>query len=79
VVFVNGWEYSNGCATEFATAVEADLPLYVEDLTPLDPRIGIGKLAAAVAELERLGEDTALLRRSWQAAERALALRNGER
>jgi hypothetical protein len=62
VVFNAAWEYSNGCAFEFAVACEAGLELFDAELLPVPVAEGIDRLAAAAADLETKGYDAQRLR-----------------
>lgn len=64
VVFGRDWQYSNGCAFEFAVAVDAGLPVFAEDGTPISLEQGRALIAAAVAAVEADGFDAADLRQS---------------
>jgi hypothetical protein len=72
VVFANGWQYSNGCVTEFTTAVRNGIPTLTEDLTPLPPHEGAQMVSAAVAELTRVGDEPVRLRAALAGVEQAL-------
>lgn len=63
VVFGRDWEYSNGCAFEFAVAMDAGLPVFTEDGAPISLEQGRGLIAAAAAAIEADGFDGAELRR----------------
>lgn len=78
IVFANGWQYSNGCVAEFATAVDAQIPMYTEDLNEIHPIHGIALVDNAIAELQGLGEEPSFLR-SWLATARESLARRGER
>jgi hypothetical protein len=62
VVFGRDWQYSNGCAFEFAVATDAGLPVFDEDGTPISLEQGRALIAAASAEIEAEGFDAAELR-----------------
>jgi hypothetical protein len=61
VIFLNGWQYSNGCANEFWTAKKAKLKTVREDLTSLSRTEGLRLLRSAVTEYERHGLPSAFL------------------
>ena len=63
VVFGRDWQYSNGCAFEFAVAMDAGLPVFDEDGTPISLEQGRALIAAAAAEIEADGFDATELRR----------------
>ena len=42
VVFADGWQFSTGCVSEFATALRTGKKVYAQSLTPLTPREGLG-------------------------------------
>lgn len=62
VYFSEDWEYSSGCAFEFAVARDAGLPTFHADGRELSLEDGIDRIAAAAAELEAEGLDTRLFR-----------------
>jgi hypothetical protein len=51
VVFRDGWQYSNGCAYEFAVAHEAGLEVVTDDWSPLSSADGRALLVAATEDL----------------------------
>ena len=59
VVFADGWQYSTGCAAEFGAALRVRARLLTERLEPLASAEGLALLAAAVAEMEAMDEETA--------------------
>jgi hypothetical protein len=68
--FNDGWEYSNGCAFEFAVASDAGLPTCDVAGRALTVEAGRERLEAAARELEAAGFDASRLRQSlgWLAA-----------
>ncbi|HYN19491.1 MAG TPA: DUF4406 domain-containing protein, partial [Thermoanaerobaculia bacterium] len=64
VYFGDDWEYSNGCAFEFAVAHDAGIPTYDAGGESLTLEQGVEKIVAAVAELEAEGFDASKLRES---------------
>ena len=70
VYFHPDWEYSNGCAFEFAVAQSAGLPTFDAAGRPLDRAAGTERLTAAVRALTGAGFDPAGLRQalSWLGA-----------
>lgn len=64
VVFGRDWEHSNGCAFEFAVAMDAGLPVFDEAGAPISLEQGRVLIAAAAAAIEADGFDAAELRRS---------------
>jgi hypothetical protein len=64
VFFNDGWEYSNGCAFEFAVAQSEALPTFDAAGEPLARAAGIERLTTAARELAGGGFDTAGLRRA---------------
>jgi hypothetical protein len=62
VAFVDGWEYSNGCAFEFLTAVRTVKDLMDEHLQPLAPASGVKLVESAIPEIMHLGEDATFLK-----------------
>jgi hypothetical protein len=64
VIFADGWQFSHGCVTEFATAVECGAQLLNQNLVPLTSEGGSALVAKAMAELDGLSEDTDSLRRA---------------
>jgi hypothetical protein len=71
--FLDGWNYSVGCTTEFACAVELGLPTFTEHLGPLSMSSGRRLIETAIDEYVEAGLDPELLRRSLVAAEKAAA------
>lgn len=57
VVFAHGWEYSTGCTLEFSAALERDLPIYDDDVKPIDLRVIRSRLMQAEWELRDAGLD----------------------
>jgi hypothetical protein len=68
--FHQDWEYSNGCAFEFAVAQSERMPTFDAAGRPLDRAAGTERLAAAVRALTGAGFDPAGLRQalSWLGA-----------
>ena len=62
VDFSEDWEYSSGCAFEFAVALDAGLPTFYADGRDLSLEEGRSRIAAAVGELEAQDLDVAPLR-----------------
>lgn len=62
VYFSPDWEYSSGCAFEFAVARDAGLPTFYADGREMSLEQGRARIAAAAQELEALGLDPAPLR-----------------
>lgn len=55
VAFADGWQYSTGCALEFAACSEAGLMLLDSDLLPLSNARAVDLLAQAISELVAAG------------------------
>ena len=72
VIFVTGWEYSVGCATEFAEAVRLQLPTFTQDLTPLDVDTAIKLMEKAVEEYRNKRGAPVKLRRSLDAVKQSV-------
>lgn len=79
VVFVDGWQYSTGCAVEFAAAVRHRLALLDENLTAFEPARGVKLLAAGIADLSKAGLDVRLLANAAEEASSATGLPVGPR
>lgn len=62
VYFSPDWEYSSGCAFEFAVARDARLPTFYADGRDMSFAEGRGRIVAAADELEAEGLDVAPLR-----------------
>jgi hypothetical protein len=62
VWFNRNWQFSNGCALEFAVAQNAGLPTFDHAGNPLGCREGIELLMAAIVQLEADGFDASTLR-----------------
>jgi hypothetical protein len=69
VIFLDGWQYSNGCANEFLTAVRTRLKTVREDRTSLSRKEGLRLLRNAATEYERHGLPAAFLVNVIQALE----------
>jgi hypothetical protein len=67
IVFLDGWNYSSGCAYEFLTGVRRGLDLRRVDGSNITAPEGIGLLSSGAKDLEGLGADTVFLR--WVAEE----------
>lgn len=74
MLFLDGWQYSVGCAIEFSTALQLGLPTLTEHLMPMDTHSAIALLREAVNEYARQGLSPELLRRSLRTAESAAAI-----
>lgn len=61
VVFVDGWEYSNGCSFEFLVAHKNRIPALTSTGSPITLASGIRMIAAAVERIEHLDEHSAFL------------------
>jgi hypothetical protein len=61
VWFNRNWQFSNGCAFEFAVALDAGLPTLDRDGKPLERSVGIKLIESAIRELEHDGFDAAKL------------------
>jgi hypothetical protein len=72
--FNRNWEFSNGCAFEFAVAHDAGLPTFDQGGNTIDLRAGIRALEAAVEALESEGIPCVKLRENL---ERLQAVRVG--
>ena len=70
VHFNAAWEYSNGCAFEFAVAQSEELPTFDACGQPLSRGAGIARLTAAAQELAAAGFDAGGLHQAlgWLAA-----------
>lgn len=62
VVFAPGWEYSNGCALEFAAACNAGAELLSSTFRPLAVQEGARMLERAARKLAAVGADDSALR-----------------
>lgn len=54
-VFVDGWEYSTGCAIEILTAYRKGIPVLDQNLAPLAPEAAIALVERAVADFHAAG------------------------
>ncbi|MGE5829560.1 MAG: hypothetical protein ACM30G_14550 [Micromonosporaceae bacterium] len=75
ILFVDDWQYSVGCTTEFRAALRLGLPLVDQRFEPLTYREGVRLLEAAVAEVDDAPGSGHLLRNEL-AAIRALLEEN---
>jgi hypothetical protein len=62
VVFLDGWQYSNGCSYEFLTADRCKATLLDERCRPLGREETIRLIHQAIDELEKASTDTGFLR-----------------
>lgn len=62
IYFSEDWEYSSGCAFEFAVGLDAGLPTFRADGRELSLEEGMSRIAAAIADLDAEGLDVAPLR-----------------
>lgn len=62
VWFNTNWQYSNGCTFEYMAAHAAGIPTLDKEGNPLDPPQALTLIAAAIAELDAKGIDTAKLK-----------------
>lgn len=70
VVFADGWHFSTGCVTEFATALRTNKRVCTQSLAPLTQDEGIQMISKAIREFDRLHVDSGSLRRGLQAVQR---------
>ena len=75
LIFVDGWQYSVGCTTEFAEGARLGLPLFTEHCRQLDVSSGLSLVRAALEEYQAAHVDSTPLRRALQLAEKAVPLR----
>lgn len=68
VVFNEGWQLSNGCAAEFATAALSGHELFNHRLEPMSVEEGVELIESSYQRLMSVGLDTTLLRRAAEAA-----------
>ena len=61
VVFVEGWQYSNGCAYEYLIAVQKGIAAVDTQEASIPLNIAIPMLRAAISELNESGIDTGFL------------------
>jgi hypothetical protein len=73
VYFNDGWEFSNGCAFEFAVAQDAGLPTFNAACQPLTTRESIARLSAAIDSLQREHIDSDGLARNLELLKTAIA------
>lgn len=71
VVFADGWQFSTGCVSEFATALRTGKKVYTQSLAPLTQHDGLTMVANAADEFDTLNVDSRPLRRAMRVAERA--------
>jgi hypothetical protein len=67
VVFIDDWQFSNGCAEEFLIATSLKLPTFNEYGQPITLSQAAGLVEAAVAETRRFGGPTKSLERTHAA------------
>jgi hypothetical protein len=73
IVFVDGWQYSVGCTIEFAEAIRLALRTLTEHFRPLDYTSGVRLIRTALREYAAARVNSVRLRRSLDAAERAVS------
>jgi hypothetical protein len=71
VYFNDGWALSNGCTFELAIALEAGVPTFAADCTPLPGDAAAEMVERAIAEVEARGYDAARLRINLERIRRA--------
>jgi len=74
VWFNRNWQFSNGCAFEFAVACECGVPTLDSSGQSLSAHAGIDLIGAAISELATEGFDTESLRASLEVTKKAIAL-----
>lgn len=70
VVFADGWQFSTGCVSEFATALRTGKKVITQSLTPLTQADGLRMIANAVEEFDRLHVGSGSLRQAMQEVEK---------
>jgi|GEM_PF-250227 len=63
VIFLDGWQYSSGCAFEFLTAVRSGAETWKEDRSKLDMETGYGLIKEAVEDYKQSAIPAAYLER----------------
>ncbi|HTA72445.1 MAG TPA: hypothetical protein VK776_29400 [Bryobacteraceae bacterium] len=66
VWFNRNWQFSNGCAFEFAVAQDAGLPTFDHSGQVLTRESGIHLISAAIQQLEQWGLDASTLRKNLE-------------
>jgi hypothetical protein len=79
IILLDGWQYSVGCAVEFAAAVRLGLPTFTEHLSPLSVDDGENMLRSAIQDYISAGLDPEPLRRSSDTAKRAVSIARSRR
>jgi hypothetical protein len=64
VVFAEGWQYSSGCALEFAAALRTGCKLLDHKFKDLTPDRGLEMIAVAAQRLRTVGVGDALLQKA---------------
>lgn len=82
VVFIDGWQYSNGCSYEFLVAVKCSdggrRSLLNERLEPLTLEIGLSLIEKAIAEMKKANTPTEFLEQvAWQLSQAVSSARVG--
>jgi len=54
VIFMNEWQYSEGCTYEFLTACKCGASTLHQDLSPLRPQVAISMIQQALSEIGHL-------------------------
>ena len=63
IIFIDGWQYSNGCAYEFLIACKGGIIMLTEDQSPLQPVEGRQLIRTATRELHRQALSVTFLER----------------
>lgn len=66
VQFNTGWQYSNGCVTEFLTAKQHSIPTFDLDGQYIQTKQAIQNVQGALSELADLGIDVSKIQTSYQ-------------
>lgn len=61
VVFADGWQFSNGCAFEFLTAIQCGADRFDQQLQRLDAVAGVRLIGDAIARMHDISVSTAFL------------------
>lgn len=78
VVFNDGWEYSTGCAREYAAALKAKATLLDAALSELRPTVALMSINRAVERLEEESHSIGSLIRAKRSIEEAIGSSGAE-
>lgn len=79
VIFLDGWQYSRGCAFEFLSAIQSGAETLNEAQTPIDLEIGLRMVEEAISQYREIGLSTIFLERVVNLLKNRVYLNTSER